>query len=110
MDFPSRMEVNGMIKFRRLRCSFCGKDESEVLKLVAGPRVYICDACVAVAKRLMDDDTHDEPTRAGVEPLKRRLLERARRLLHRRNRADEKLSQPKGSAALSSPTMLRAGR
>ena len=42
---------------KRLRCSFCGKKENEVLKLVAGPRVYICDECVAVANRLMADDS-----------------------------------------------------
>jgi len=104
------MEATVMFKLRRLRCSFCGKDESEVLKLVAGPRVLICDACVAVAKRLMDDDTDDAPTRAGVEPLHRRLLERARRLLGGRNRADKKLSQAADSPAHSSTTMLHAGR
>jgi|SRR5919206_685086 hypothetical protein len=98
-----------MFKLRRLRCSFCRKDESEVLKLVAGPRVFICDACVAAAKRLMDDDG-DAPAREGVEPLRRRLLERARRLLRRRNRADEKLSQAADPAPLLSPTMLHAGR
>jgi ATP-dependent protease Clp ATPase subunit len=36
-----------------LRCSFCGKSEAEVHKLVAGPQVYICDECVGVAARLM---------------------------------------------------------
>ena len=99
-----------MFKSRRLRCSFCRKDESEVLKLVAGPRVFICDACVAVAKRLMDDDTGDAPTQAVVEPLRRGLLGRVRRLLRRRNRADEKLSQAADSTAPFSPTMLHAGR
>jgi hypothetical protein len=34
---------------RDLRCSFCNKTEHEVSQLVAGPRVYICDSCVAVA-------------------------------------------------------------
>ena len=29
-----------------LRCSFCGKREHEVTKLVAGPKVFICDECV----------------------------------------------------------------
>ena len=38
-----------------LRCSFCGKDETQVAKLVAGPNVYICDACVAAARRIMDE-------------------------------------------------------
>jgi ATP-dependent Clp protease ATP-binding subunit ClpX len=39
-----------------LKCSFCGKNESEVAKLVAGPKVFICDECVEVATRLMNED------------------------------------------------------
>jgi ATP-dependent protease Clp ATPase subunit len=39
-----------------LKCSFCGKDESEVVKLVAGPNVFICDECVEVAIKLMNED------------------------------------------------------
>jgi ATP-dependent protease Clp ATPase subunit len=45
-----------------LACSFCGKNDQDVAKLVAGPRmygagprVYICDQCVAAARRLMED-------------------------------------------------------
>jgi ATP-dependent protease Clp ATPase subunit len=38
---------------RQLRCSFCGREEDEVAKLVAGPRVYICDSCVTAAARIM---------------------------------------------------------
>lgn len=45
---------------RSLACSFCGRGHAEVRKLVAGPRVYICDACVAAASRLMEDDGSDE--------------------------------------------------
>src|SRR5258707_890687 len=41
--------MGGLMFFRRLRCSFCGKDESKVAKLVAGPRVYICFAGARVA-------------------------------------------------------------
>jgi hypothetical protein len=40
---------------KRLACSFCGKSAAEVSKLVAGPKVYICDACVAIASRIIDD-------------------------------------------------------
>jgi ATP-dependent protease Clp ATPase subunit len=98
-----------MFKLRRLRCSFCGKDESEVLKLVAGPRVLICDACVAAAKRLMDDDTDDTQTPPVVTPLRRGLLGRARRLF-RGDRADEKLSQASAPRARHSPIMPHAGR
>ena len=36
-----------------LKCSFCQKTEDQVEKLVAGPNVYICNGCVAIAARLM---------------------------------------------------------
>lgn len=50
-----------MLGFKQLRCSFCRKKDSQVEKLVAGPRaytgarVYICDACVAIATEIMND-------------------------------------------------------
>jgi ATP-dependent protease Clp ATPase subunit len=40
---------------RKLACSFCGRGAAEVSKLVAGPRVFICDSCVAEASRIMSD-------------------------------------------------------
>jgi ATP-dependent Clp protease ATP-binding subunit ClpX len=71
-----------MFKSRHLRCSFCGKKDSEVSKLVAGPRVYICDECVAVASRLMEDGTGDEGQREKVETtFWHKLDSRVRRLL-----------------------------
>lgn len=44
-----------MFMRKRLACSFCGKSAAEVSKLVAGPRVFICDACVGEAARIMSD-------------------------------------------------------
>jgi len=38
-----------------LRCSFCGKNENEVEKLVAGPKVYICNTCVRIAADIIDN-------------------------------------------------------
>ncbi len=35
-------------------CSFCGKSQTEVKKIIAGPGVYICDACVSVCKNIID--------------------------------------------------------
>ena len=58
-----------MIRFRHLRCSFCRKKDSEVLKLVAGPRVYICDACVAIATQIMNNpltDSHPPSVQSSV--------------------------------------------
>ncbi len=42
---------------RQLRCSFCGKKETEVAKLVAGPKVYICDRCIALANQALQGDS-----------------------------------------------------
>jgi ATP-dependent protease Clp ATPase subunit len=41
----------------KLACSFCGKSAAEVSKLVAGPRVFICESCVTEASRIMNDPT-----------------------------------------------------
>jgi hypothetical protein len=80
-NFPRFMEVTQVIKFRRLRCSFCRKNETEVLKLVAGPRAYICDECVAIASRIMNGPDEDHQPPIASRPLWRRLLKGARRLL-----------------------------
>jgi hypothetical protein len=70
-----------MASEKHLRCSFCGKKDEEVSKLVAGPRVYICDACVAVASRLMEGGTHDGGQPHAQRPtVWRRLSARARQL------------------------------
>ena len=39
---------------RRLRCSFCSRAESEVAKLIAGPKVHICDSCVRVCNKILE--------------------------------------------------------
>jgi len=38
------------------QCSFCGKDKSEVKRLVAGPSVFICDECIAECSQLLSSD------------------------------------------------------
>ncbi|MBO0734840.1 MAG: ClpX C4-type zinc finger protein [Methylocapsa sp.] len=43
---------------RRLRCSFCGKSEKDVSKLIAGPKVHICDVCVGVCNRILEATPH----------------------------------------------------
>ena len=41
-------------------CSFCGKGRSEVRKLVAGPGVYICDACIGVCQNVVAKELREE--------------------------------------------------
>lgn len=43
-------------KDRVLHCSFCGKSQHEVRKLIAGPSVYVCDECVALCNDIIQDD------------------------------------------------------
>ncbi len=75
-----------MFRRRPLHCSFCGKDETQVSKLVAGPKVYICDACVATARHIMDTskDSHDLTPRVSL-PWWRRLLTRILQFVPRSN-------------------------
>lgn len=40
----------------RLKCSFCGKSQDQVKKLIAGPDVYICDECVDLCNEILDEE------------------------------------------------------
>jgi ATP-dependent Clp protease ATP-binding subunit ClpX len=52
-----------------LRCSFCGKSQHEVRKLIAGPTVYICNECVEVCLDIIAEDrVHDARTKQQVLP------------------------------------------
>jgi len=42
------------------KCSFCGRLQSEVQKLIAGPGVYICDECVTVAQHILEEEMKEE--------------------------------------------------
>jgi ATP-dependent Clp protease ATP-binding subunit ClpX len=42
------------------RCSFCGKSQEEVKKLIAGPSVYICDECIELCNEIMVEDWAQE--------------------------------------------------
>ncbi|MBC7996665.1 MAG: ATP-dependent protease ATP-binding subunit ClpX [Leptolyngbya sp.] len=43
----------------RLKCSFCGKSQDQVKKLIAGPGVYICDECVDLCNEILDEELFD---------------------------------------------------
>ena len=49
-----------------LRCSFCGKSQEEVKKLVAGPTVYICNECVALCNDILREEEKTEVPKAGA--------------------------------------------
>lgn len=45
-----------------LKCSFCGKSQEQVRKLIAGPGVYICDECVDLCNEILDEELLDSGT------------------------------------------------
>jgi len=49
------------LKDTPLRCSFCGKTQDEVKKIIAGPTVYICDECIELCNDIMEEEWQKEP-------------------------------------------------
>lgn len=43
-----------------LACSFCGKKEDAVGKLIAGPKVFICNECIELCNEILSDEVPDE--------------------------------------------------
>ncbi len=65
-----------------LKCSFCGKSQEQVRKLIAGPGVYICDECVDLCNEILDEELFDTggssagqaPSRRGEPPAEKRRV------------------------------------
>ncbi len=51
-----------------IRCSFCGKTQDEVTRLVEGPGVYICDNCIEFCNALLSDDEEGIPKKRKKKP------------------------------------------
>jgi ATP-dependent Clp protease ATP-binding subunit ClpX len=49
-------KVPGSDSKNTLYCSFCGKSQQEVRKLIAGPTVFICDECVELCKDIIQEE------------------------------------------------------
>ena len=72
-----------------LKCSFCGKAQEQVVKLIAGPGVYICDECISLCNEIIVEETEDRfegDLRAEIENAAqeaRAAIDRLRRLASR---------------------------
>jgi ATP-dependent Clp protease ATP-binding subunit ClpX len=53
----------------QLTCSFCGKSQREVRKLIAGPTVYICDECIRLCTDIIDEEAEREHAEHGPKKL-----------------------------------------
>src|SRR6202162_5182683 len=52
-----------------LCCSFCGKSQKEVKKLIAGPTVYICDECIGLCNDIIAEEVEKDEPYAGSAPI-----------------------------------------
>ena len=70
LEIEKGIEIEMAIKGSepRIKCSFCGKTEDQVRKLIAGPDgVYICDECVSICSEIMEEEFADEVQEADGE-------------------------------------------
>ena len=58
-----------------LQCSFCGKSQKEVKKLIAGPTVYICDECIGLCNDIIAEEIEKDEQAVGSEARDRGLKE-----------------------------------
>lgn len=52
-------------------CSFCGKSQHEVRKLIAGPSVYVCDECIALCNDIINEETREDKSSPNLDTLPR---------------------------------------
>jgi len=57
----------GSVDGDRVKCSFCGKAQPAVRKLIAGPSVYICDECIALCNEILLDEGHVSMLESSAE-------------------------------------------
>ncbi len=56
-------------KNKKLNCSFCGKNQDEVKKLIAGPSVHICDECIDLCNEIISEELDSATKSAGALPV-----------------------------------------
>jgi ATP-dependent Clp protease ATP-binding subunit ClpX len=62
-------EKRDSIQGSNLTCSFCGKSQKEVKKLIAGPTVYICDECIGLCNDIIAEEIEKEEQTYGTEAI-----------------------------------------
>ena len=101
-----------------LYCSFCGRNQHEVRKLVAGPAVYICDECVDLCTDVVDDQLHrlikgdEDCARAMSTDRLLHYVEHAHRMVQRNRsalqRIDRALARRENAAAAGDEELTSA--
>ncbi|MEI6092947.1 MAG: ATP-dependent Clp protease ATP-binding subunit ClpX [bacterium] len=63
------MNSGGSVGFPNLVCSFCGKSQRDVRKLIAGPAVFICDECVELCNDILKEEIKKENLSDGINKM-----------------------------------------
>ena len=59
---------------RQLKCSFCGKTQDQVRRLIAGPNVYICDECVELCDEIIQEEMEETLEEENINLPKRKEM------------------------------------
>lgn len=71
LDLPRQPEAKGRPRrgsTSQLDCSFCGRNQAEVSRLIAGPGIYVCDICVGRARDVVDHGRSAMSARTRIDP------------------------------------------
>lgn len=80
-------------KVIEIKCSFCGKTQDAVKKIIAGPNVYICDECVDLCNEIIDEDVDDDDEfELGNIPLPTEIVELLNQHVIGQDRAKKQLA------------------
>lgn len=67
VDIGGKIMANQFTDQEEIKCAFCGKTQDQVKKMIAGNGVYICNECVNLAKRIIDDELRADSLKAARE-------------------------------------------
>ncbi len=94
-QMPSQHETPTERRRKFTRCSFCGKGQDQVHKLVAGPGVFICDQCIRLCNEVLESDAPTKPWNEREGATADLLLD-----LLRRDASDHKLTDTQRQGAV----------
>jgi len=65
---PDETPTHQAIEPKKVRCSFCGKWQDQVQRIIAGPCAYICNECVGLCNEILDEVLAEEAAAGEGEP------------------------------------------
>lgn len=75
-----------------VKCTFCGKNQDEVHRIIAGPGVYICNECVELCREIIEEDTASQPVDLSDVPKPREIMDTLNQYVVGQNDAKKALS------------------